>query len=193
MLHNICLLVVITIVYSSLGNSQEKTFGTRGVTEIAGGVSFSSITSVASGKTGDATTILSLAPQLGYFVVDGFELGITTGMTLLPGVSVLTPERGDGTTIVQLFFSPSYNYHAEGSKVCPFIEPQIGYTSMSSGSSSQSGFSYGVRAGIKVIAVEHFLVSLSGQYVALTFNESGATERSGFNYLAFGVGVAGYF
>lgn len=181
------------VISTSVGNAHGKLFAKQGVVELSGSVSFSSLTAVSSGRTDDATTIFSLAPQVGYFVADGIELGISTGMTLLPGVSILTPPKGEGTTILQLFFAPAYNYRAEGSNVCPFIEPQLGYTSISSGDSSESGFSYGVRAGIKAIAVEHFLVSFSGQYMALTFNPSNARERSGFNYLMFGVGIAGYF
>lgn len=173
--------------------AQEKHFGEAGIMEVAGGVSFASITPVGNGETGDATTLLSLAPELSYFVMDGFEIGFSPGVTLLPGVSVVTPSAGDGITILQLFASPAYNFHSEESRVNPFLAVPFGYTSASSGSSTQSGFSWGAKGGIKVVAASHLLLTFYGQYLALSFTPDNATERAGFNFLSFGVAVGGFF
>jgi hypothetical protein len=181
------------IMISSGGNAQDRQFATKGVTEISGSVSYSNFTYVSDGETGDAISIFTLAPQIGYFVIDGLELGLGTGVSLLPGFSVLSPEDGESTNILQFFFSPSYNIKTNGKNLFPFIEAQLGYTSISSGDQTDSGFSYGGRAGLKIVAVEHLLVSISAQYLLITLNESGETERDGFNYLTFGIGVSGYF
>jgi len=186
-------LAVMLTVACTNGIAQTKQFATAGTIELSGTISFSSIAQVSSGKAGDATSLLSFAPQVGYFVSDGFEIGLGTGVALLPGISVLSPPRGDGTTIMQLFVTPSYNFRADASTVVPFIEGQLGYTSASSGNSTENGFSYGGRGGIKFIPVEHFLLTFSAQYLAITLNPDRATERYGFNYLNIGVGVGGYF
>ncbi len=177
----------------SNGNAQEKQFATKGVTELSGTVSYSNFTSVTNGETGDAISIFTLAPQIGYFITDGFELGLGTGISLLPGFSVLSPEDGESTNILQFFISPSYNLVTDNKNLYPFIEAQLGYTSISSGDQTDSGFSYGGRAGLKIVAVEHLLVSASVQYLLITLNESGETERDGINYLMVGIGIAGYF
>jgi len=186
------LTIMLTFAYAT-GVAQTKPFATAGTVELSGTVAFSSIAEVSNGRAGDATSLLSLAPQIGYFVSDGFEIGVGTGVALLPGISVISPPRGNGTTITQLFVTPSYNFRTEGNSVVPFIEGQLGYTSASSGSLTESGFSYGGRGGIKFIPVEHFLLTFSAQYLAITLNPERATERYGFNYLNVGVGVGGYF
>ena len=173
--------------------AQDEYFGKAGTTEIAGGISFASITPVSNGETGDVMTILSLGPEIGYFVANGFEIGFSPGVSLLPGVSVLTPSTGDALTILQLFASPAYNFHLEGSPVNPFFQVPFGYTSLSSGGDSQSGFSWGVKGGIKVVPANHLLLTFYGQYLALSFAPKGATERTGLNFLSFGVAVGGFF
>ena len=178
---------------SSSGIAQDRQFAAKGVTEISGTVSYSSFTSVSRGETGDAISIFTLAPQIGYFITDGFELSLGTGVSLIPGFSVISPEDGESTSLLQLFLAPSYNIKTNDAKLYPFLEAQLGYTSLSSGDDTNSGFSYGGRAGLKIVVVEHFLVNLSVQYLLITLNESGATERNGFNYLTVGIGISGYF
>jgi hypothetical protein len=187
------LIVLLLITITSSGIAQDRQFATKGVTELTGTVSYSNFTSVNNGETGDAISIFTIAPQVGYFVVDGLELGLGTGVSLLPGFSVLSPEDDESTSFLQIFFAPSYNIKTENKSLYPFIEAQAGYTSISSDGDTQSGFSYGGRAGLKIVAVEHLLVSISAQYLLIKLNESGETERDGFNYLTFGIGVSGYF
>jgi hypothetical protein len=183
----------ILAVLAAPASGQETFFGKKGTVEIAGGISFSSLTPVTNGHTGDATTLFSLGPEIGYFVVDGFEIGFNPGISLLPGISVITPSEGEGTTILQLFAYPAYNLHIEGSQVTPFLQVPFGYTSMSSGNVTQSGFSWGIKGGIKVAATSHLLLTFYGQYFSMDFSSEQATERSGFNVLAFGIGVGGFF
>jgi hypothetical protein len=185
--------ILFSVIYCSKLEAQDRKFAVKGTTELAGSISYSSFTSVSNGSTGDAISIFSFAPQVGYFVIDGLELGLSTGALLLPGFSSVSPEEGDNTTVVQFFASPSYNFQTK-SNIYPFLEAQIGYSSLSSGGSETlSGFSYGARGGMKIAPVEHFLLTFSVQYLLLTFNPEGADERSGFNYLSVGIGVGGYF
>ena len=190
--------ILILIAFSVLAiissaNAQNRQFATKGVAELSGAVSYSNFTIVSHGETGDAISIFTIAPQVGYFVIDGLELGLGTGVSLLPGFSIISPENGESTSLLQIFFAPSYNIQTESKNLYPFVEGQLGFTSMSSGDQTDSGFSYGGRAGIKVLAAEHFIISFSAQYLLITLNESGTAERNGFNYLNVGVGIAGYF
>ena len=183
-------------------HAQDRTFGTRGDVEIAGSIAYASITPVSNGNTSDATSIFSFGPQIAYFVADGFEIGFSPGITiypLLPGISIISPPHGDQSTILQLFFYPGYNFRIEGSKASPFVEVPLGYTSMSSGSDKSSGFSWGVKAGVKLVATGHLLVTFYGEYLAVTLNPENpspfftSSGREGFNFLSFGIGVGGFF
>lgn len=156
------LLGLFLVAYLSSSNAQNKQFAVKGVTEISGAVSYSNFTSVSNGETGNAFSIFTFAPQIGYFVTDGFELSLGTGISFIPGFSVISPEDEESTNLLQFFFSPGYNIHTNNSTLFPFVETQLGYTSSSSGNNTQSGFSYGGRIGLKIIPVEHFLISFSG-------------------------------
>jgi hypothetical protein len=172
---------------------QGKTFGKAGTVEVAGSIAFSSLTEVSNGKTGSTISLLSFGPEIGVFVAPGFELGFNPGMTLLPGFTYFSPEKGEGTTIMQLFVYPAYNLQTADGTAVPFIQVPIGYTAMSSGDYTDSGFSWGVKGGVKLVAGGNMLVTLYGQYLQLSFTPEKATERYGFNYLSFGVSVGGFF
>ncbi len=199
MLHTAKVLGIVSVVallffLSSATIAQEKQFATEGTTELAGTISYSNFTMVSNGETSDNDlSIFTLAPQIGYFIADGFELGLGTGISLLPGYSSISPNEGESTNILQLFLAPSYNLMIENKSLYPFLEGQLGYTSMSSGNNTESGFSYGGRIGIKVVAANNFLITFSAQYLLITLNREGAEKRNGINYLTIGVGVSGFF
>lgn len=187
-------IVALLFFLSSATIAQEKQFATKGTTELAGTVSYSNFTMVSNGETSDNDlSIFTLAPQIGYFIADGFELGLGTGISLLPGYSSISPSQGESTNILQLFLAPSYNLRIENKSLFPFLEGQLGYTSMSSGNTTESGFSYGGRIGMKVVAANNFLITFSAQYLLITLNRDGAEKRNGINYLNIGVGVSGFF
>jgi len=173
--------------------AQDTSFATAGTCEAGGTVSVSNYTAVSNGETGDGVTIFTFAPKIGYFVANGFELSLGTGVALLPGVSSISPENGESLTLTQLFAAPSYHFKTSGGRTFPFIEGMVGYTSVSSGGDDVSGLSYGAKGGVKLVIVDHVLLSLSGEYIWITLNPEGADERNGFNYLNFGVGISGYF
>jgi hypothetical protein len=192
-------LALFLITFHSLSIAQETGFAMKGVTELGGTISYASYMPVSNSHTGDATSIFSLAPQIGYFVVDGFEIGFSPGVSFLlfpPGVTSLSGSGSSASTAVQLWLTAGYNFQTGGKTVFPFLELQGGYTSSDDwlfGSNKASGFSYGFKGGIKVVAVEHLLINIAAQYNLITLDPSGATERTGFNYLTIGVGVGGFF
>jgi hypothetical protein len=186
----------------SLLIAQETGFATRGVVELGGSISYASFVPVTNGQTGNQTSILSFAPQVAFFVTDGFEIGFSPGVSFVlfpPGITSLS-SSGSGSssntsTAVQLWLTLAYNFQTGGRTVFPFIEAQAGYTTSNDwifGNNEATGFSYGFKGGIKVVAVEHLLINVAAQYNLITLSPAGANERSGFNYLTIGVGVSGY-
>ncbi len=178
----------------------EKKFATTGVFEIGGNASYSSVSNVDNGVAEPTSfSIFNISPRIGYFVSNGLEIGLNTGATFLPydylgGVSIIK-YGGSTTTFIQFFGTLAYNFITKGESIYPFLEGQIGYTSISeSGSSTTlSGLGYGFKGGIKVIATTHFLLDFAGQYSAITTNAPNDTNRNGYNYFSISVGVAGYF
>ena len=183
-----------TLVTLQVALPQPKEYATKGVLELGGSVSFSSITAVSSGRTGDATTIFSVAPRISGFVTDGFQIGFSPGISFLPtsGVTVLSPPSGESTTLLQLFAFPGYVVRTAGQKYYPFVEVPFGYTRISSGNNAESGFSWGLRGGVKATPVGNFLLTIFGEYYQITLNREDAKERSGFNLFTFGVGVSAF-
>ncbi len=187
--------VCVGVIFSAqVAFPQTPEYATKGVLELGGTVSFSSIADVSNGRTGDATTLFTLAPRMAGFVADGFQIGFSPGISFLPtsGLTVMSPPRGESTTLLQLFAFPAYVVRTPGQKYYPFIEVPVGYTRISSGDNAQSGFSWGLRGGIKVTPAGNFLLTVFGEYYQITLNPEGAKERSGFNLFTFGVGVGAY-
>jgi len=162
-----------------------KKFATKGSTELGGSISFQSLTTVSNGNTGDATTIFAIAPYIGYFVTDGFEIGLNPlGFTSMS-------YSGSSVKEIMIFVAPSYNFKTEGI-VYPFVEALLGYTSVSNGS-SESGFSWGGRGGVKIAVTDKCLLNFGIQYVQITLNPSGTTNRYGTNQLTISAGFTVWF
>ena len=180
------LVVAMLIPLGPVAVAQEgKKFAMKGSTELGGSISFQSITPVSNGNTGYATTIFSVAPFIGYFVADGFEIGVNPlGLTTISS-------GGSSFTQIMIFAAPSYNFKTEGIAY-PFIEALLGYTSQSNGS-SRSGFSWGGRGGVKLAVTDKGLLNLGIQYVQITLNPSGTTNRYGSNQLAISAGFTVWF
>jgi hypothetical protein len=165
-------------------HSQEQSaFATRGIFEVGGNISFQSQTAVSNGQTSDeALQTFTRTLYFGYFVSDGFELGLNP-------ISWRTISYGD-QSLSELSFlvAPSYNFRTSGI-VFPFIEGLIGYNFTSNGT-DRSGLSWGGRAGIKIALVEHANIVIGVQYVQATLNASGASERSGYNLIEGAIGFS---
>jgi hypothetical protein len=186
-----CFLIFLSFITIVCLNVKAQDFGKKGVIETGGTISFSSITSVSDGETADeSTTIFSLQPAIGYFIVDGFEIGLAPAFTSL--------SSGDNTTsMFGIFLAPAYNFNT-GGKVYPFIEGRIGYNTVNTddGQTDQtlSGLSYGGRGGIKVQLGGSSLLNLGVEYMLITLNpEDWEGDRNGVNYLAVSAGWTVFF
>ncbi len=186
----ILVVLVVTIVIGSSAVSQSRSgdrqFASKGVVELGGSVAFQSITSVSDGQTSGTTfTTFALEPSIGYFVTDGLEIGLDPVSLTINSSTGAT----SSTTQLHLLGALAYNFRTEGASY-PFIEGMGGFSSVSSGSVSNSGFTWGARGGVKIAIASHVLVLGGVQYMQVTENPSGATARYGYNTLLVGVGFS---
>ena len=169
-------------------NAQASDFAKKGQVEAGGTISFTSMTPVFGGATGSASSVFSIQPYVGYFLMDGFELG------LRPEISILSPSSGSSVTDLTIFLAPAYNFKLQNSTVTPFIEGLVGFTSISGGGgTSASGFSWGVHGGIKVAVTGNGLLNVALGYEQLTYTPSGVSERVGQNDFGVAVGFTVFF
>lgn len=192
--HFVCSLVLTLVCILGLGvqtlfAQDVKTFATKGAVELGGNIAFESETFVSPGFTDNSVTAISLAPFVGYFVDDGFEIGVNP-----LGISY-SSYSGSSTTQVMIFVAPSYNFKTS-SIAYPFIEALLGYTAQSesgSYSATSKGFSWGGRGGVKLAVAGNCLLNLGLQYLQITENPSGATSRTGYDRFSISAGFTVWF
>lgn len=183
------ILLIVSIVCVQPLAMQAQNLTDAGTFELAGTISFSNYKAPAADVS---YSVFTFAPQVSYFVMENFSVGVTTGLGYLPGVSIVSPKGGESSTVVQLFASPAYHFALDSKKLHPFVEGQIGYAVVTSGEAT-SGLSYGGRAGVKFTPVSHFVLTFAGQFVSMRLRQTGIDQRFGWDYWTFGVGVGGYF
>jgi hypothetical protein len=168
---------------NSTGNS--KSFASAGCVELGGSFSFTSESYTNSNgvSSSPTTNVILFAPYVGYFPVQGIELGLNP-------FSVASTSFGSGgsSTSLLFMFAPSYNFNTH-SIAYPFIEGEIGYTSTNDGGANESGISYGGRAGVKLAIAPHALLNIGLQYLVLNFNSN---SGGSINNLVIGIGFTVY-
>jgi Outer membrane protein beta-barrel domain len=165
-------------------------FAGKGTVELGGSVSYQRSTVITQGTEfpSQTSSIFSFFPYAGYFLADGFEIGLNP-------LSVQTYwDSQDKITNLTILLAPSYNFDT-GGKVFPFVEAQLGYSQEVFGGSladlnpsKRDGFSWGGRAGIKFAISGNSLLNVGAQYQQITLTPSGDTQRSGSNILMFSAG-----
>ncbi len=185
------LTLLVLILCVSFANGQN--FAKKGVWELGGSAGFSSSTSVFNGETAEeSATSFMLAPYIGYFVANSFELG------LIP--SFVSQSYGDNFSASSfgVYFAPAWNFDLQ-SNLFPFIEGRIGYNTSTTTVTddegveqefSSSGLAWGLRGGVKVQVGNSGLVNLALFYDQITMDpDDWDGDRNGEN--VFGV-TAGF-
>jgi hypothetical protein len=186
-----CFLICLSFVTILCLNVKAQDFGTKGIIETGGVISFTSITDVSNGETADeSTTLFALEPIIGYFVANGFEIG------LMP-IYVSQSFDDNSTSMFGIFLAPAYNFNT-GGNVYPFIEGRIGYNTVNyddgDDDQSLSGLSYGGRGGIKVQLGGNSLLNFGVEYMMITLDpEDWEGDRNGENILAISAGWTVFF
>jgi len=167
-----------------------QNFATKGTIELGGSIGFSSTTGVNNGESSEnSLSNFSFDPYVGYFVINGLELGI------IPSFST-SSYSDQSTTSFGVYFAPAWNFDLK-SNLFPFVEGRIGYNTSSyddgnseTDESSYGGLAWGLRGGVKVQVGNSALVNLALSYDQITMNpEDYDGDRNGTN--AFGV-MAGF-
>ncbi len=188
-------IVLAVLVFSFAAGAQTShTFAKKGIWETGGSIGFSSTTDVTNGESADdSQTDFTLEPYIGYFITDGFELG------LIPIFS--SSSLGDySNSTFGIFLAPAYNFMT-GSNIIPFIEGRIGYNTSSDDQNvageiitvDRSGLSYGARGGIKVELGGNSLLNVGLQYMMITLDPENADERNGYDQFALTAGWTVFF
>jgi hypothetical protein len=169
-----------------------RAFATEGVIEVGGTGSFTSTVQIIDGKrSGNALTVFTFLPYVGFFATDWLQLGANPlGVTLMSS-------GGSTFTSLRLLGSVAFMLRAQR-MAYPFLEGLVGYTADISSPSignkvTRSGITWGGRAGVKVPVTERGLLTLGVQYLLITKNLSGASERTGLNELAVSAGFSVWF
>ena|SRR2546427_6312938 len=169
----------------SLFAQEAQRFGMKGTREIGGSIAFQSWTPVYDGQTGDGFSTLNVAPFMGLFLSDGFELGFNP----LGFTASWYGGAGASTSALTVTIAPSYNFVSDG-KSTPFIEGLFGVVLISGGTSH--GYDYGGRIGIKNEIAGNTLLNLAAEYL-LTASSSAPSGRNGSNLLMVSASLTAWF
>jgi hypothetical protein len=183
---NVLLFGAITLFITSSSYAQTKqNFAKESTWELGGSASFSYTQTVSNGNTNsNGINIFKLYPYVGYFVTDGFEIGI------IPAVEIISYGGGSTSYSFAIYAAPSYNFYTK-SLAYPYVQGAFGFNSISYGSSSSgsSGIAWALEGGVKINIAGNSLLKLGFDYGQKTLNKSGASSRSGYNSFSF---VAGF-
>jgi hypothetical protein len=143
--------------------------------------------------TSSDETVLYFAVNVsaGVFVINGLKLGVE------PVIAFQSYDNGNQTSL-KLYFTPEYIFDLK-TNVYPFIGGSVGYTSTSFSnsynSSTESGFSWGAKGGLKVNAFGNSLINLGISYYSEAYNYNntyGEVKRQN-NILGFKGGLSLFF
>ena len=131
------------------------------------------------------------SPQLGYFVSDGFALGVELPITS----NSQTDEDNDKYTSTSLAFAPFARYYFGTGKAKPYLHGSVGFGSMNmkykpnmgtSNDSSGSLFLYQISGGIAVFLNEKLSLDFELGYTSATMKPK---EDNSVNYRSVTSGI----
>ncbi len=157
-------------------------FAKRGIWELGGNISYSSLTNVSNGESSENSLgTFTFDVPVYYFVIDGLGLG------LIPRYINLSFGESSASAF-DILFGLAYNI-ATNSQAYPYGEGRIGYNTTSNGN-SESGIVWAVIGGVKVQVGGNALVNFGIEYSQSTLEESGHEGgRSGSNLFAIRAGL----
>jgi hypothetical protein len=181
------LMALLVLTVSDLSSQTKQNFAKKNTWEVGGSISYSNVTAVNNGETGDAVNTFTFEPYGGYFVVDGFEIG------LIPAVQYISYDD-DNYTSFAIYLAPAYNFYTK-SMVYPYIQGAIGYNSISgSGMDTRTGVAWDLEGGLKLNVYGNSLLKIGLDYGQQTLNTSSDTgDRDGFNSFRFVAGFNVFF
>lgn len=185
---NLSIIVIsfLTVMFVSNSTLLAQKFATKGIWEIGGSISFTSITSVSNGETAENSLgIFSLDVPFYYFVIDGLELG------LIPSYQNLS-SGGSSASAFEILFGAAYNIETNSSAY-PFIEGRVGYNTTSNGT-TRTGIVWAIIGGVKAQVGGNALINFGISYTQSTLNtDNQEAGRNGTNVIGGQVGFTVFF
>ena len=186
-------LIVISFVMFLLlssGNlfSQSKNnFAKKSTWEVGGSLSFSNFKYVNNGNESDGITFVDILPYCGYFITDGFELGV------IPAIEIQDYSGYDKTDLT-IFLAPAYNFKTN-SPAYPYVQGAIGFANESGkGLTSRSGLAWHLETGVKLNFFNNSLLKFGLNYSQKTLETSNSSgKRNGINTIGFNAGFNVFF
>ena len=195
-------LIIAGCIVATPSIAQNKPFGQKGTVELSGSFSFTNTSVSIEDKTdvvgSHSILIINLAPEIGYFISDGVEIGFN------PGVIFAGSSYGSGITgsvysnrnaaFMQLFAFLGYNIRSASGNTTPFFEIPFGFTgAFVEHGSPATGFSWGLKGGLKIGVGGPLLLTTYAEYFHLTFNNSYWHVLEKYDVISLGVAFGGYF
>ena len=164
-------------------NLFSQDFAKKGIWELGGNISYTSLTGVSNGETSEnSLSTFSLDVPVYYFVIDGLALG------LIPSYANLSFGESSASAF-DILFGLAYNI-TTGGAAYPYGEGRIGYNTTSNGE-SESGIVWAVIGGVKVQVGGNALINFGIEYSQRTLERSGYEgDRNGTNVFAIRAGFA---
>ena len=180
--------IIFLVLFISACNVQAQ-YAKKNTVELGGSISYSSTTQVSDGNTAsDANTLFQFQPYASYFLYDNFSVALSPGITIFSPAGATESIKG-----YALFLVPGYTFDMK-SNIFPYIQGMVGYTALKSDTTMDlSGISFGAKAGVKMIVGNSGAISFGISYILFNLNPSGASNRNGFNNLAFSMGYSIFF
>ena len=180
-------IMLLPLIVSDLSSQVKQNFAKRNTWETGGSISYSNLSPVFDGESHDGIGTFTFAPYGGYFITDGFEIG------LIPSVEYITYNDDDATTF-SVYLAPAYNFYTK-SIVYPYLQGAIGYNSVAgSGFETRSGVAWKLEGGVKINAFGNSLLKLGIDYGQQTLETSSSTgDRDGYNSVNVVLGFNVFF
>lgn len=184
-LFTVILFMFITSV--NLFSQSKKYFAKSNTWEIGGSFSYTNFKYVTDGNESSGITFVSFAPYCGFFITNGFELGV------IPTLEVQDYDNYDISNLT-VFLSPAYNFNTK-SPAYPYIQGAVGYSSQwGKHMTTRSGLAWQVEAGLKYNVFSHSILKFGLNYSQKTLETTTSNDkRDGINTIGFSVGFNVFF
>jgi hypothetical protein len=167
--------LLIGMTYTTAQSQTHNKFATAGTIELGGNLSYDAIYKSSS---------FSVSPYIGWFPIDGLEIGFDPIEYSALTDHWLNFNHGyvNSQISILIMLAPSYNFKLTG-KSFLFVEGLIGYTHQyqngyydsptgaggGSYANSDSGIAYGGHIGVKVAISDHGLFNIGVQYLRTVY------------------------
>lgn len=184
--------LLLTVTSNSQTIKQKSIYAKQMTYEIGGDLFFSSTQyTYNDGTFSHDYTVRNYAinVSVGFFVIDGLKLAVE------PTFDVTSYDNNSWSGF-KLYLTPEYVFNMNN-EVYPFLGGSVGYTSMSPvNGPTESGFSWGVKGGVKINPLGNVLIDFGLSYYQETYNYSGGFSgevKQHNNVLGFKGGISLFF